>query len=87
MQKKLTIRMDERIYNGLLAIVGRRDISHFIESLVRPFVVMEDLEVAYRLMAHEDGRETEALEWAESTFGDVCDERLLAKPKRCGRSP
>lgn len=74
MQKKLTITVDERIYDGLHAVVGRRRISQFIESLVRPYVVGKDLDIAYRQMAQEEAREAEALDWAEATIGDVADE-------------
>jgi predicted CopG family antitoxin len=73
MQKKLTITLDERVYEGLHAVVGRRRISHFIESLVRPHVVGKDLEVAYRQMARDEAREAEALAWAEATCGDVAE--------------
>ena len=48
MQKKLTITVDERVYNGLHTVVGRRRISQFIESLVRPYVLSKDLEIAYK---------------------------------------
>ncbi len=51
MQKKLTITIDERVYHGLHSVVGRRRISQFIESLVRPFVLGKDLEAAYQQMA------------------------------------
>ena len=74
MQRKLTITVDERVYDGLHAVVGRRRISRFIESLVRPYVVGEDLERAYQKMAREESREAEALEWAEATMGDVAGE-------------
>jgi hypothetical protein len=74
MQKKLTITLDGRVYKGLHSVVGRRRISRFIESLVRPYVIGEDLEVAYRQMAREEAREAEALQWAEATVGDVADE-------------
>ncbi len=74
MQKKLTITVDERVYQGLHDVVGRRRISRFIESLVRPFVVGSDLEAAYAQMASDAAREREALEWAEATVGDVADE-------------
>lgn len=74
MQKKLTVTLDERVYNGLHAVVGRRRISRFIESLVRPYVVGKDLEVAYRDMAQDEAREAEALDWSEATAGDVADE-------------
>jgi hypothetical protein len=74
MQKKLTITLDERLYNGLHTVVGRRRISRFIESLVRPYVLDKELDAAYRQMAHEETREAEALAWAEATVGDVADE-------------
>ncbi len=74
MQKKLTITIDERVYNGLHTVVGRRRISQFIESLVRPHVIGKDLEVGYEQMAQDEAREAEALEWAEGTVGDVADE-------------
>ncbi len=74
MQKKLTITIDERVYDGLHAVIGRRRISQFIESLVRPHVIGKDLEVAYEQMARDEAREAEALAWAEATVGDVADE-------------
>jgi predicted CopG family antitoxin len=74
MQKKLTITVDEQVYKGLHRVVGRRRISRFIESLVRPHVVREELAAAYRDMAEDEARENEALEWAEATVMDVGDE-------------
>ncbi len=74
MRKKLTITLEERVYQGLHSIVGRRRISQFIESLVRPYVLGKDLEIAYQQLAQEEDREQEALAWAESTIGDVADE-------------
>jgi hypothetical protein len=74
MQKKLTITVDERVYDGLHTVIGRRRISQFIESLVRPYVIGKDLEAAYQQMARDEAREAEALEWAEGTVGDLADE-------------
>jgi predicted CopG family antitoxin len=74
MQRKLTITIDERVYQGLHETVGRGNISHFIESLVRPHVVADDLDSAYREMAEDEEREAEALEWVEGLIGDVADE-------------
>jgi len=74
MQKKLTITVDQRVYDGLHTVIGRRRISKFIESLVRPHVIGKDLEVAYQQMAQDEAREAEALEWAEATVGDIADE-------------
>jgi|GEM_PF-253455 len=44
------------------------------EGLVRPYALHQDLEAAYNQMAQDDKRESEALEWAEATVGDVSDE-------------
>ncbi len=74
MQKKLTITIDERVYEGLQTVVGRGKISQFIEVLVRPHVLNENLESAYREMARDEAREAEALEWSEATVGDVNNE-------------
>ena len=74
MQKKLTITIDEQIYEGLYRVVGTRRISRFIEDLVRPHVTYLDLEAAYQQMAQDEECESLALEWAEATVGDVGDE-------------
>lgn len=74
MQKKLTLTIDEDVYNGLRTVIGPRKISQFVEDLVRPHVVKRELYDGYRDMAADRVRETEALEWAESTCGDVSHE-------------
>ena len=74
MQKKLTITVDEEVYEGLHKIIGPRKISKFIEKLVRPHVVRPNLESAYAQMAKDKKREEEAIEWAETTFRDIAHE-------------
>ncbi len=74
MQKKLTITVDESIYEGLYRVVGPRRISQFIEDLVRPHVVEEDLSDAYAQMAADEAREAEAQEWSDNLLPDVADE-------------
>ena len=74
MQKKLTVTIDEEVYDGLRAVIGPRKISRFIEELVRPHVVKKNMYAAYKEMAADQVRESEALEWAEGTLGDVYDE-------------
>jgi len=71
MQRKLTITIDERVYEGLHNVVGRGHISRFVESLVRTHVVGAELETGYRAMSQDKDREAEVLEWAEATVGDV----------------
>lgn len=74
MQKKLTITIDGDVYDALYQVVGPRKISHFIQELVRPYVLLTDLEAAYAQMAQDEQREADALEWADATLGDVSDE-------------
>ena len=62
MQKKLTITIDETVYEWLYKVIGHRRISRFIEDLVRPHVISQDLELAYKQMAQDEKREAEALE-------------------------
>ena len=70
-QKRLTITLDEQVYQGLHCLVGRRRIGQFIESLVRPHLFGPALKEAYRQMSEDETREAEALEWAEATIEDV----------------
>jgi len=74
MQKKLTVTIDEEVYEGLREVIGPGKISRFIEDLVRPHVIKKELYAAYKEMAADEVRESEALEWVEATFGDVNDE-------------
>ena len=77
MQKKLTITIDEEVYDGLCRAVGREQISEFIESLVRPKVIKvsrADLEEGYRRMAEDEEREAEANVWMEANLGHPRDE-------------
>lgn len=71
MQRKLTITLDEQVYEGLYRKVGRRRISRFLEALARPHVVDQDLAEAYREMAADELREAEAREWVENLAADV----------------
>ena len=76
MQKKLTITIDEKVYEGLYRVIGPGKISRFIEQMVRPHVLEHDLDAAYESMASHEGREQEALEWSESTISDIADETV-----------
>jgi predicted CopG family antitoxin len=76
MQKKLTLTIDEEVYEGLHKTIGPRKISRFIQEVVRPHVVRPNLDAAYAEMAMDKKREKEALEWAEITFKDMDHETL-----------
>jgi predicted CopG family antitoxin len=70
MHKKLTITVDEEVYRGLRRKIGPRRISQFIEDLVRPHVVSEDLAAAYSDMAEDEQREQEATEFSDGVLED-----------------
>jgi predicted CopG family antitoxin len=71
MHKRITITLDEDVYEGLYKIIGKRRISQFIEDLVRPHVLDTALDDGYRLMASDTQRETEALEWVNAVSQDM----------------
>ena len=73
MHKKMTISLDEAVYEGLHRVVGRRKISQFLEDLARPHVVSSDLSAAYQAMAQDYDRERDALEWSNALIGDASD--------------
>ncbi len=66
--------VSEEVYAGLYEKVGARRISRFIEMLIRPHVLDEDLEAGYFEMASDEDQEAEALEWADAVLEDVADE-------------
>lgn len=74
LQKKLTITVSEPVYEGLYRVVGAGNISQFIERLVRPHVLPQELDNAYAKMAQDTDREAEALEWSESMISGADDE-------------
>ena len=74
MHKKMTITLDEAVYEGLHRTIGKRKMSQFIEDLVRPHVLDTSLDDGYRAMAADKEREAEALEWCNALAGDMADE-------------
>jgi hypothetical protein len=69
--QKLTITVDDAVYVGLHQVIGRGNISRFMNNLVRPHVVRGDRAAIYAEMAADTEREREALEWAEGLMGDL----------------
>jgi len=74
MHKRMTISIDEAVYDGLIRIIGRRKISQFLEDLARPHVVIDDLEAGYKAMSNNRKREAEAVQWSEALIRDAFDE-------------
>jgi predicted CopG family antitoxin len=73
MHRKITISLDEAVYEGLCRTVGRRKMSQFIEDLLRPHVLDRALDEGYRAMAADQVREAEAMQWCNALAGDVAD--------------
>jgi predicted CopG family antitoxin len=74
MHKKMTITLDEAVYEGLWRTIGRRRMSQFIEDLLRPHVLGESLDDGYKAMAQDKAREEEAMEWTNSLAKDMANE-------------
>lgn len=73
MQKRMTITLDEAVYDGLLRVVGRGKVSQFLEALARPHVLDTALDDGYRAMSDDVQREAEATEWINGLLSDVAN--------------
>ena len=74
MHKKMTITLDEAVYEGLWRTVGKRRISQFIEDLVRPHVLTNALDEGYKAMAADAEREADATRWCNALSKDMVNE-------------
>jgi predicted CopG family antitoxin len=74
MQKKMTISLDDAVYEGLYRTIGRRRMSQFIEDLLRPHVLDSSLDAGYKAMAADRERESEAKEWCDALAKDMINE-------------
>ncbi len=70
MQRRMTITMDESVYDGLMRVVGRGKVSQFLEALARPHVLDTSLDEGYAAMRCDPDREKEASEWINGLIGD-----------------
>lgn len=71
MHKRMTITLDETVYEGLNRTIGKRQMSQFIEDLLRPHVLDTSLDAGYQAMAADIARETEAQDWSAALIGDM----------------
>ncbi len=71
MVRKLTITVDEDVYDGLRAKIGSRRISRFLNDLAKPLVTDDALTEGYRALAADSVQEREADEWSEGLIGDA----------------
>ena len=73
MHKKMTITLDEAVYEGLYRVVGRRKMSQFIEDLLRPHVLDAELESDYKAMAADQARNEEIELWDAAQDADFAN--------------
>ena len=73
MQKRMTITIDEAVYDGLMRVVGRGKVSQFLESLARPHVLDASMDEGYRAMGNDRQREAEASEWINGLIADTAN--------------
>jgi len=69
--KKLTITVDDDVYKGLYATIGRGNISGFLNNVARAHVIDNDIAEGYAAMAADEEREAEAMVWAENSVQDL----------------
>ncbi len=74
MHKRMTITLDEEVYEGLNRTLGKRRMSQFIEDLLRPHVLGTALDDDYKAMAADKAREAEAQDWCNALAKDMADE-------------
>jgi hypothetical protein len=74
MHKKMTITLDELVYEGLWRTVGKRRMSQFIEDLVRPHVLTSAMDEGYKAMAANQEREADATAWCNALSKDMVSE-------------
>ncbi len=66
MHKKLTITLDEALYDALHRSIGRGKISQFIADLLKTRLATSPLDEGYQAMAADKEREQEAAEWCNA---------------------
>lgn len=82
MVRKLTITVDEDVYEGLRSRIGPRRISRFLNDLVKPLVTEDALLAGYRDMAADGVREDEDRSGQSST---TCWLSSARSSRRCMR--
>jgi hypothetical protein len=70
MNKRMTISIDEEVYDSVVSRVGKQNVGQFLENLARPIVLPESLDADYAAMATDEEREKQALVWSEALVSD-----------------
>ena len=72
MSKRVNLYIqDEVLWENFTNLVGRGNISKWIENMIKPLVDKSNLANSYKDMAKDKEREEEANDWVNGTFADV----------------
>lgn len=72
MSKRVNLYIqDERLWENFTHLVGRGNISKWIETTIKQLVDNSDLATSYKVMSQDLAREKEAQEWIIGTAGDT----------------
>lgn len=75
MSKRVNLYIhDEQLWSDFTLLVGKGNVSKWIENMIRPLVDKSDLARSYQMMAQDRQREEDAKEWINGTAGDVGNE-------------
>ena len=71
--KRRTVTVHEPVYDGLIRVVGRGNVSQFLESLARPHVLDASMDEDRRATSYDRQREAEASKWINGLIADSAD--------------
>jgi metal-responsive CopG/Arc/MetJ family transcriptional regulator len=74
MHHRMTITLEESVYQNLKRMVAPRHRSQFIEDAIRPLVSDAELEADYAALAADEKQNAEASEWMNGLIKDMPDE-------------
>ena len=79
MLRKLTLTVDETLYNTLLPLVEKQTIGNLLAEFVQTkfhqhISTRAELEAGYKAMAADEEYEREAMEWCNGLMGGFDDE-------------
>ena len=73
MLRKMTISVEDNVYNTLRPIADAQKINEYLTELIRPPLSAAALEAGYKAMAADADHEREAQEWCNALIGDCAD--------------
>ncbi|MBS1792261.1 MAG: addiction module antitoxin [Acidobacteria bacterium] len=60
MQKELTISLSDETYHSLMKLVGETNASQFIESVLRPYILLAEEDRTYKILSPHLADQTQA---------------------------